>query len=184
MARLWFCFALFLVRQASAACIDDLRELADVSLAFQEATRVKGTEQRSTEGSAFNVYFDKADEQLTVEPVQEPNNKDSGVAVVAIRAEIYGETFRAHERIAFLNQSDYVVRAITENYEGHISFPRGGEILSVESEDYFFCANTLQVPKHVAGGEQEAKYKADAENMRALFFEASELKPYIRRIKP
>ncbi len=104
MKHLPFFFAalLSLTSEASAACVDDLRRLADQSFAFNEATTVDGTQQRSTEGSVFMVYFDKPDEDLTVKEVRAPNNKDSGGNVAAIRSTIYGESFQSHYRIAFL----------------------------------------------------------------------------------
>ena len=104
--------------------------------------------------------------------------------MVAIRADTYGETFRAHDRITFLNKSDFIIRSIVERYEGMIVFPRGTKILKVEASDYLFCANALQIPSEQQGGETEAAFRKEAEENRKFFFKAPELVPYIKRIKP
>ena len=175
---------LFLPSAASAACIDDLRKVAEKSFAFNEATKVEGKEQRSTEGNVFEIYFNKTDEDLTVKEVREPNNKDSGGDVVAIRSNVYGEGGQSHYRISFLNKNDFVIRNIDVEYDGRLFYPRGTEILKVITTDYLFCSGVLQVPKDVTEGIASAEYKEGAENSRTLFFNAPELAPYLNRIKP
>ena len=175
----------FLTSEASAACVDDLHKLADENFAIHEIAEVEGTEQRSTEGNVFLVYFDKINQDHPLGPFkQDEKDKVSPRHVVAIRSAIYGEGGQSHYRISFLNKADFVIRAISEEYEGRIGWPHGTETLKSTSTDYLFCGNALQIPANQQAGKNEADYRKEAEENRALFFKASELTPYLMEIAP
>ena len=173
---------LFLPSAASAACIDDLRKLAELGLMFNEAKVVPFNPRAPRHGS-FIVYFDKGDTGPANNTTRKPTDKDSGAAVIAFRSNRQGETVEDHDRISFLNRDNFVIRTTHISYEGSPDLGRGGEILKAESVDYFFCTKALQIPTDIEGTQKEAKYKYESDLLQERFFNTLELARYMDRIK-
>jgi hypothetical protein len=77
-----------------------------------------------------------------------------------------------------------LIRTITIEREAGYNYNRARELLKVATIDYQYCSTALLIPNEIKGTEKEATYKNDAEEERSLLFNAPELQPHLKRVKP
>ncbi len=127
---------------------------------------VEAHKWHSTEGGVWHVYLSR-----------------NGRLHSIVRTD-YGEMGKTQTRVSFLDAKNFGIEEVTELYAEPIYTKRPTKIASRSTVAYFFCDadGVIYMPVKTADDGNAGKPFQEAKALRALFFNAKELAPSLKRL--
>lgn len=103
---------------------------------------------------------------------------ETGALVSATRTD-FGESGQRQTTLLLLDRHNFAIRSVVLTYRAPIEASRAAEIASRLATDYFYCGDVVYVPVRSADPSDASNAARQALLLRRMFFEASELAPYM-----